>query len=52
MTLAEKAIEHEVIRLTRLGNLCGTGTPTEEQETMAMEEADEHIAALERQEND
>ena len=49
MTVQQLLDEWQVEYLTRIGNLCGTGTPTPEQEKISSDEADEHIAKLKSQ---
>lgn len=49
MTRAEMTIEREHERLLRLGMMCGTRTPTPEQERIAREIAEEHVAAISMQ---
>lgn len=46
MTSLELLLEYTVAYETRLGNLCGAGKPTPEQERIAHEEADAHIKEL------
>lgn len=43
------AIEREHERLLRLGMMCGTRTPTPEQERIAREIAEEHVAEISMQ---
>jgi hypothetical protein len=50
MTLIERNRELEVAMQTRLGELCGKGTPTPEQLKQARDEAEHHVAACEMEE--
>lgn len=50
MTATEYREEHRLVYETRLGILGVLGTPTADQHNMALIEADEHIAAIKRQE--
>ncbi len=51
LTEAELQFEFTVTVETRLGELCGKGTPTPEQQRQAELEAFSHIRALAAQEN-
>lgn len=46
LTTEEIVREWDVCYQTRLGILCGTAEPTEEQKDLAAKESDEHIQAL------
>lgn len=48
LTESELNAEWEVHYHTRLGNMCGAAKPTEEQDKLARDEADEHVLALVR----
>jgi hypothetical protein len=48
MTEEELLAEWRVIYATRIGNLCGSGTPTPAQEIMARDEADAAVEMMSR----
>lgn len=50
MTPTERAKELMVAMQTRLGELCGKGKPTPEQEKLARDEAERHVEACETEE--